>query len=265
MTYLIKFDFMTVFHTSSKINFNQIKNVSTHKEILLNRLEFSANNGRMLKGHQDGSEKTGTPCAHAVSSYTWTRLEQWRGNAEASEKENTLKASMGVKGAERRMTWVMETRGDRRSNTGGSPKPPQHEWLSHTLAPLSSESGTHTQLDPHTYTHAWLILMPPPTRAHNACRANVLPPIQTHNCLPMHAGCAWVRKLHTSGFAELLGNNHNRRAIFGGKTDEYGVTWCDTRLLQVSRGVKQAGRAQTSLLLALRLQLHGWCPQGPGS
>lgn len=47
------------------------------------------------------------------------------------------------------------------------------------------------------------------------------------------------------------------KGLFWDKTDDYGVTPCDTWLLQVSRGVKQAGRAQTSLLLALRLLLHG--------
>lgn len=146
------------------------------------------------------SEKTGRPqptaptstpgLSHLLSlpffggffSYTCIHEEKWRGNTEASEKENTLKASMGVKGSEQRMTSVMEIRVGRRSNTGGSllwillngTDSPTH-WVQY---PASHE---HTQLDPHT--HASLILMPtPPTRAHNACHANVLLPIQTQLC-----------------------------------------------------------------------------------
>lgn len=181
------------------------------------------------------------------SPHTWTHQEQWRGNTEASEKENTLKASMGVKGAQQRMTWVMETRVDRRSNTGGSllrillnrNDSPTH-WLQY---PVSHE---RTQLDPHTHTHAWLILMPPDTCTQCVSCKCVASRAKARLC---SSTCSWrenldvhdsARKLHTSGFAELLGKDHNRGAILGGKTDDYGVTRCDTRMLQASRGVKQA-------------------------
>lgn len=127
----------------------------------LNRRHFGTNgqslNGKH-EGHRDGSEKTGRSQAHSprryiswastlfLSLYTW---EQWRGNTEASEKENTLKASMGVK----EQRWpVMAIRVDRRSNTGGSLL-----WI----LPSRNDSPTHwvpypvshgrTQPDPQTY------------------------------------------------------------------------------------------------------------------
>lgn len=101
------------------------------------------------------------------SPSTWTHQEQWRGTTEASGKENTLKASMGVKGAEQRMTWVMEMRADRRSNTGGSllrtllnrNDSPTH-WLQY---PLSHE---RTQLDPHTHIHTRLANSHAPWHVH---------------------------------------------------------------------------------------------------
>lgn len=208
---------------------------------------------------QDGGEKAGThqPTAHAsspghphllslpsvFSPHTWTHQEQWRGNTEASEKENTLKASMGVKEAQQRMTWVMEIRVDRRSNTGGSllwillnrNDSPTY-WLQY---PVSHE---RTQLDPHTHIHTRLANSHAPWHVHTMhvmqmhclpCkRTTVFLHLQLEENLDVHGG---ARKLHTSGFAELLGKDHNRRAILGGKTDDYGVTRCDTRMLQVSR------------------------------
>lgn len=136
------------------------------------------------------------------SPHTWTHQEQWRGNTEASEKENTLKASMGVKGAQQRMTWVMETRVDRRSNTGGSllrillnrNDSPTH-WLQY---PVSHE---RTQLDPHTHTHthAWLILMPPRhVHTMRVMQMRCLPCKRTTVFLYLQLegklGCAWQRE-----------------------------------------------------------------------
>lgn len=66
-----------------------------------------------------------------------------------------------------------------------------------------------------------------------------------------------VAKLHMSGSLCSTFGITRTEGLFGGKTEDYGVTLCDTRVLRVTRGVKQAGRAQTSLLLALRLLLHG--------
>lgn len=177
--------------------------------------------------------------------------EAMEGKHGSKRKE---KHSEGINGSERRMTSVMEIRVDRRSNTGGSLLSILlNRNASPTLGPVSSESWTHANGPSHTYTHA-----APPTRAHNACHANELPLMQTHHCVPIHA--AGGRR---PGGAELL--RPQERGYFEGNTDDYGGTRCDSRLLQVSRGVKQAGRAPTSLLLALRLQLHGWCPQGQGS
>lgn len=84
-----------------------------------------------------------------------------------AKRKNTLKASLGVKGAEQRMNSVMEMRVDRRSNTGGSllrillnrNASPTH-WLQY---PVSHE---HTQLDPHTHIHTRLANSHAPRHVH---------------------------------------------------------------------------------------------------
>lgn len=71
-----------------------------------------------------------------------------------------------------------------------------------------------------------------------------------------------ARKVHTSGFAELLGKDHNRRAILGGKTDDYGVTRCDTRMLQVSRGVKTGRQSSNKSIISSAVAATWLMPPG---
>lgn len=134
--------------------------------------------------HQDGSEKPGTPQPTAPTSTpghshllslpsgfffpTHGPIRSNGGEArKQAKRKNTLKASLGVKGAEQRMNSVMEMRVDRRSNTGGSllrillnrNASPTH-WLQY---PVSHE---HTQLDPHTHIHTRLANSHAPRHVH---------------------------------------------------------------------------------------------------
>lgn len=122
---------------------------------------------------------------------------------------------------------------------------------------MNARSWSLTRTLRRLHTRAGLILMPP-RHVHTSCKF-----IAWHMntqlcwmCFKEWLSCTCLCSTCVISITE---------GLFWGKTDDYGATLCDTRVLRVTRGVKQAGRAQTSLLLALRLLLHGWCPQGQGS
>lgn len=98
---------------------------------------------------------------------------------------------------------------------------------------MNARNWTLTRTQRRLHTRAGLILMPPPRHVHTKHL------MQIHCLTYKHTtgldALERVAKLHVSGSFCSTFVISIAEGLFGGNTDDYGVTLCDTRVLRVTR------------------------------